>query len=704
MTTDLYKNFFHFFLLATIITICYSGTLQNSWHFDDFPNIVDNKNVHIDNLSWVEIKKSFYSQITGNVSRPLANLSFAINYLFFGLDPTSYNIVNIVIHIICTIFVYLVFVITLKISQKENINFQPDYHLQDIALLGAVYWAIHPIQTQAVTYIVQRMASMAAMFYMISMYCYLICRIHKGRKKKTLFFILCILFWMAGIMSKENAALLPLGIIAYEIVIFRISLKNNLKFQALFYGSIVALIIISFYFISGDIFEYFEKSYAVRTYTVWQRLITEPIIIIRYIILLFIPVADFLSLESDILASRGLLSPPVTILANITILILITISIYFFKKYPLICFSIFFYFINHLIESTIIGLELYFEHRNYLPSIFIYLSISYIFYRILLFYEIRNKKTMYSLFIFFIIFVLICEGNASYLRNEVWKNEISLNLDNISKAPKNLRGYNNLSAEYIKLGEIDKANEYLRQAEFLYNKNPEIYQKYGIADIYLNAGLIQLHGQENIEKAVQLLMKSVDFDPYDYNTHFQLAIAFFKLNDIANAETAIFNAVQLKDDQARIYNLWGRILFASNKYDLAIKVLNKGLEFEKRRELYLNLVASYLAIGEKQRARSVFFFLDDDESDDLLYNLYKLLVSSESEKEKILSIIVSFITKKQINFCDWISEINDNKHLSIIFPDISYFYEDLSQTYIISLNNKISDKQNNINIINNSCK
>ncbi|HET54710.1 MAG TPA: tetratricopeptide repeat protein [Ignavibacteria bacterium] len=680
MTSDLYQKIFHFFLLSIIIATCYSGTLNNSWHFDDYINIVDDKNIRIDSLSWEHIKKPIYSKDGDIRGRPLAVLSFAGNYLFSGLDTTGYHVVNILIHIICSFFVYLVFIYTLNLYRQQYKSSITEDLINDIALFGAVLWAIHPIQTQAVTYIVQRMASMAAMFYMISLYFYLKFRLHKEAKFKVLLIVLSVLSWGAGILSKENAALLPLSIIAYEIVIFRTSLKDNLRFKLFFFGSLISLFVFSLIFMSGDIISYLDKTYSARPYTMWERLITQPIILTRYIFLLLVPVADFLTLDTNIFASKGLFSPPITIFANLFIFILIILSIYFSRKYPLICFAIIFYFINHLVESTIIGLELYFEHRNYLPSVFIYLVVSYFFLSICYHYKKQGRMFMYSLFVSLIFFIVVSEGNATYLRNDVWKDDITLYSDNLDKAPLNIRVYNNLAAEYMKLGQHEKALEYLKQAEKIYKKYPDSFQKNSVADIYCNAGIIYLHAKGEIEKASQLLLKSAELFSANFMVHYHLAIACFKLGDLPNAETAIINAARLNGGEAPIYNLLGRILYAEGKYDLAVKAFDKGLELEKERVLYLNCVASYLALGELKKARSVLFVMDAKD-DDLLYWLYRLVVATEPEKDDLISTIVNLLSTGHISFEKLVAELSDNNNIQIIFPDISSFQNDLYQPF-----------------------
>jgi hypothetical protein len=366
------RKFFHFLLLMMLVCICYSNSLQAEWHFDDFHNIVDNKNIHITSLSWDEVKGTFYHPLSqGKIRRPVAFLSFALNYYFSGLDTTSYHLVNISIHIICSIFVYLVFLRTLLIYYDKEENSRSALSLHDIALLGAVFWAIHPIQTQAITYTVQRMASMAAMFYMISFYCYLRFRTCKDRSGKLIFIFLMVLCLFIGVLTKENIIIFPLAMIAFEVVFFKISLQRHKKNILLLIAGFVVISATAILIMYGEtkIINFF--SYERRSFTMWQRLITEPIILSRYLFLILYPSANFLTLESNIVASTGLLTPPITLFANLFISSLLFLSVVFLRRIPILSFAVLFYFINHLVESTIFPLELYFEHRNYLPCSFL---------------------------------------------------------------------------------------------------------------------------------------------------------------------------------------------------------------------------------------------------------------------------------------------------------------------------------------------
>jgi len=662
-----YKHFFHFALLSILIILCYSNSLNNSWHFDDEPNIVKNENIRIENFEWEDLKKTFRSPSSGNISRPLALFSFALNYSYSGIDTTSYHIVNISVHIISSLFVYLVFLNTLYLYRKKEYSLKNDIADQDIALLGTVLWAIHPIQTQAVTYIVQREASMAAMFCMVAMYCYIKFRQNHGILQKVLLLFLAFFFWIAGIFSKENVVMLPLVLLGYEIAFFRIPIMEKKKYFILMIAVFFGVSITAFLLMRGEIFSYIETLYSARPFTMWQRLITQPIILSQYLFLLLLPLADFLTLESDIMASTSLFSPPHTLLANLFILFLSLFSIVSLRRYPVIGFALFFYFINHFVESSFIGLELYFEHRNYLPSMFIYFGISYYFVKLLLYYRNCQKPFMQGIFVFTMVCVLISEGNATYLRNDLWKTEIDLLADSVEKAPNNIRPFISLGVKYMGENNVAKAKELYKEAEKLYKSNPEAYQKNWVALLYYNAGMAALREKKD-EKAIQLLLKSFEHDPASWETHVNLGFLFFKTGDLENAERALINAVELKPRKADIYIMLGRTLYANKKIDLAIEAFKSGIELESLRDLQLNLVAVYLAKQNQQTARSTFFRIPYA-PDDLVYQLYRVVFSSDEVRNSLLNMVAELLVDKKINYCNWVKKFEENNSPNLIFPE-----------------------------------
>ena len=181
---------FTFAVLFISLIIIYGNTFHGSWHFDDYVNIVENRNIELKSLSLNEMQKSFYGVDFSHekIGRPLSYLSFALNYYISGTNVFGYHVVNFAIHYLSAVFLFLLIYNTLRLpllnERYGNIAYA-------VALLSAFLWATHPIQVTAVTYIVQRMASMAALFYIMAMYLYLKARTAHGNKQRAIFFALC---------------------------------------------------------------------------------------------------------------------------------------------------------------------------------------------------------------------------------------------------------------------------------------------------------------------------------------------------------------------------------------------------------------------------------------------------------------------------------------------------------------------------------
>ena len=176
--------------------LIYSNTLDVSFYFDDRPNIVENPNVRLTGLSLKDITGACFKTACPN--RPVANLSFALNYYFHQYDVMGYHVINIVIHIITGILLYFFIKTTLSIPSIRS-NYK---HHASIALFAALIWLAHPVQTQSVTYIVQRMNSMAAMFYILTFLLYAKGRMLKEKHKTWPWFAGCALAGLLALSSK----------------------------------------------------------------------------------------------------------------------------------------------------------------------------------------------------------------------------------------------------------------------------------------------------------------------------------------------------------------------------------------------------------------------------------------------------------------------------------------------------------------------
>ena len=165
------------YIISFLVVLIYSNTLGVPWLFDDFHTIFHNTALHLTSLTPDSIWGTFFSNSNSPdyPYRPVSCLSFALNWLIGQDTPAGYHMVNIVIHALSAIFIFKCCLLIFKSPILIN-RFSPSERLS-IALLSAALWAANPIQTQAVTYIVQRMASLAGMFCVVSLYFFLKARL-----------------------------------------------------------------------------------------------------------------------------------------------------------------------------------------------------------------------------------------------------------------------------------------------------------------------------------------------------------------------------------------------------------------------------------------------------------------------------------------------------------------------------------------------
>ena len=595
-----------FTLLLFLILLIYSNTFQSSWHFDDKPNIVNNYGLHLKDLRPKSLLQTFFTnprntwKTNDKMYRPVACLTFALNW-YFGKDSvTGYHIINIIIHILTAFFLYLTILNFFK-SPKLKDKFNGSEHF--IALLAAVLWAVNPIQTQAVTYIVQRMTSLTAMFYILGIYFYIKARIENLPSKRIVLIISCFLSCLFALGSKENAAMLPIALLLVEFAFFQGmgSQKTMRVFIGIAAGTGALVLIIGLLlFMKGDPL-YFLKGYAYRPFSFTERLMTEPRIVIYYLSQIFYPMPNSLSIEHDVLLSTSLFKPWTTLPAILTVFLLVGAGFCLIKKRPVIAFAILFFFLNHIIESSIIPLELAFEHRNYLPSLFLFFPVS-VGIKWLIDYYREKQFSMYIIIVSFVTFLLIGLGTGTYIRNMAWVTEISLWEDAMRKAPNSSRPLTNLAWE-ISYGNDAKPENY-DIALKLYEKSLSLQKTRklsrpiilnNMADIYFRKG--------NPQKAVDLLIMALDIDPDYTKGRYYLIQILITCGKWEEASKHADILVSKKNAHEGHLNIKGFILLKQKKYDEAIKFLQKSLRLAPNFKTTLMYMGTSLSLsGDYSRA------------------------------------------------------------------------------------------------------
>ncbi len=420
-------------LLTTLGVILYANTLNAPFVFDDHHNITENPYIRITAFTPEQISQI---QQGSAPNRPLATLTFALNYYFHQYQVTGYHVINILIHIITGLLVFFVAEQTLILCGKKRPRW--------IAFSAALLWLAHPLHTQSVTYIVQRMNVLAALFYLLALFCYILARknqrIGGPSHKSVVFFIAAAVSSLLGLGSKEITVTLPLIIFFYEWFFFHGADLSWMKRRTPWLiGSVAFILAMGAIFIRGNLIDSILATYETRHFTLLERLLTQPGIVIFYISQIIDPHPSRLNPDHHFPLSHNLLSPGTTVLAIIAIAILFLAAIIAARKHRLFSFAIIWFFGNLALESSVIGLELIFEHRTYLPSVFFVIAATSGLFNCL------KSKTLTWL----VLVAGIClYGFWTIQRNQVWQNDVAFWKDCIDKSPQKSRPYNNLGVTY----------------------------------------------------------------------------------------------------------------------------------------------------------------------------------------------------------------------------------------------------------------
>ena len=571
-----------FLCFAILGFLLYSNTFESPFVFDDTRKIVENQSIRITELSAANLIETAFGKQSPK-TRPIGNVTFALNYYFHQYNVEGYHLVNIVIHILAGIFLFIFVQTTLKLpSLKTEVD-----HTFMIAFFTALLWLVHPIQTQSVTYIVQRMNSMAALFYILAFWFYVKGRLAVRPGKKWGWFGSAALAWIFALGSKQNAATLPFFVFLYEWYFFQDLnaewLKRQLKFIILIF---FVFGLISLLYLGPDPLEKLSsiKDFANKEFTLSERTMTQFRVVIHYISLIFFPHPSRLNLDYDFALSNSLISPMTTLPSVVVIVGLVGLALYLVKRQRLISFCLLWFFGNLVIESSVIPLAIIFEHRLYLPSMLFCLIPVILIFR----YVKINWLRIGALCAVAIVF-----SAWTYQRNQVWQNDLTIWSDCVKKSPHKARPHLNLGLAISKRGNILGAEKQYRQAVRL---DPN----YDLAHFNL-ASVLQKQGQN--AEAVKHFTAAIQIRPAYVEAHNNLGMVFLNQGKTNDAIQQIQQALQYNPNHAKAHNNLGIVLEKQGNINEAIDHFRLALEVSPDlAEAQLNLAAALAKQGEIDQA------------------------------------------------------------------------------------------------------
>jgi len=360
-------------LLLAAVFAYYPG-LDGPFLLDDFGSIAPLGNLG-GVTDWMTFKAFVFGGHAGPTGRPLSLLSFLIDARDWPADAWAFKRTNLAIHLLNGV---LLGVLVSRILSALN------YSRQDarwIALVSAGIWLLHPFLVSTTLYVVQRMAQLSTLFIFAGLIGHLYGRSFVSSNAPKAYTVMTLsmgLFTLLAMLSKENGILLPILIGVVELTVFATrqdgSTVLNRYWKWVFVIAPSAIVFL--YLIRIALTQNFFDITPPRDFSIYERVLTQPRILFDYLQNWFLPKLYTVGIFQDHYAkSTGFFSPITTALSIFLHVLIISISLLNRRKWPLFAFAVLFFYASHVLESSVINLELYFEHRNYMPVAFLFLPL-----------------------------------------------------------------------------------------------------------------------------------------------------------------------------------------------------------------------------------------------------------------------------------------------------------------------------------------
>lgn len=478
------------------VMICLAGLLlylpgvKGPLLLDDKPALTENERVQINGAVMDEWRAAALSSSSGPLRRPIAMLSFAANYVLAGdFSAPWVKLVNLAIHLAISVLLYGVFLAVLTGSRLVS----DTGTRRLVALTAAAIWFLHPLNVSTVLYAVQRMTQLSALFVAVGLLVFMHYRQRWAEKGPVLGEVLAAGLWLLllttlAVLSKENGALLPWLIVVLEVVVYRGVWADGTSrlLRLLAWTLLIAPVVLV---VLGYVFspELLQQGYAGREFTLEERLFTQARLLWHYLGWICLPNINAMGFHhDDIPLSTGLMSPLTTVLAVIGWLVLLTVAFLLRTRMPLLLLAVVFFLVGHAMESTVIPLEMVYEHRNYLPATMTCLALAYL----LVVPASRSDRVGVKVPLLGVLSVLCL---LLFVRVQAWTDEVRLSGVSLMNHPESPRSNHMYGNALLKRGQnagLPELSQGERDELLLLSRN--YFEKMYLADNRDVAALVML--------------------------------------------------------------------------------------------------------------------------------------------------------------------------------------------------------------------
>lgn len=443
-TLEQIKVIFNRYPSLSFVVLAFVTSLLAYWPSFSVPFYLDDRTSLVENPLLIDGSLSQLWQVYG--MRFIGYLTFWLNVQVSELSLLDFHLTNYAIHLLNGLLIFTIAKQLLKhFAEGWSLRRQ---HL--FAATVALIWLLHPLNTQAVTYIVQRLASLVTLFYLAALFCYLKCRYEN---KKIIWSVLFLISCLLGLLTKQNFIVLFAFIVIYELIYAEQVIK---KWILVSFASAFVALAIAYPFIPHLIEMISGMTKETESISRYDYFVTQTLVLWEYILKFFIPYPLQLDMGVDIAKT----SSGVHFAALLGHLALILSALFAAKRLPLFTVGIILFYTGHSVESFIIPItDLAFEHRTYLPNIGLILAVSS-----LLFYISDKQDKSYKAIT--AVIVLICGMFAvmTFERNTQWQDPYAFAENEYNLEPDSPRAMTSYALELVKVGELAQAEKLLLRA------------------------------------------------------------------------------------------------------------------------------------------------------------------------------------------------------------------------------------------------
>ncbi len=554
------------------------NSFQGAFILDDAPRIVENQSIR---GLWPP------GEVIEGSSRPLVRYSLALNYAIGRLNPFGYHLFNLIVHLLAGLFLFGIVRRTLLLER-----FQARYGRVApwLALSAALLWLVHPLQTNSVTYIIQRSESMMGLFYFLTLYCFIRgATSSRGRG----WLAAAVIASALGMLSKAVMATAPITVLLYDLIILKQPFTAALRQRRWFYLGLAATWIILAVLLCLPHESRGTAGFDLEKVSPREYALSQPGVVLHYLRLSLWPHPLVLDYQWPVArGARQILPQTVLILA----LLLFAVGASF-RRSPLgfvgLCFFLFL-----LPTSSFIPLkDLAFEHRTYLSLAAVAVLVVIGVYEALLrSFRGRDRAVRVAGFGLLVLAVAIL-GNLTIKRNGDYSSPIMMWRDLLGKRPNNSRAHNNLGAALGREGRYQEGLLQLREAIRISPEYAEAYNNFG--SILAEVG--------KLRKAIIYFKKALEIRPEYVDALNNLAHTLSRMGKYEGTVIFYRESLQLRPDQPVAHNNLGIALAKRGEDEEALIHFRQAAWLKPDyAEAYYNLGISLEEAGKFEEALAAY--------------------------------------------------------------------------------------------------